>query len=110
MGWTFKRETINAALFLAVSSGDRALIKRWLEKGADLHANDDHALRLAAERGRLEIIEYLVEAGSNPDHPCLFEAAKTQASIRSWLEHRRLKQGSSEPIQAKTGLKRGGAM
>jgi hypothetical protein len=39
---------------------------KWLvENGADIHADNDMAIRVCAEYGHLEIIKYLVEKGAN---------------------------------------------
>jgi len=36
-----------------------------VEQGADLHAQNDYALRLAAENGHLKVVKYLLEQGAN---------------------------------------------
>jgi hypothetical protein len=47
-----------------------------VEEGADLHADNDKALELAAEQGNLKIVKFLVENGANP-------AANDYAAIKA---------------------------
>ena len=44
---------------------DINVIKMLVENGADIHANNDAALRHAAYRGHLEVVKYLVEKGAD---------------------------------------------
>jgi len=41
------------------------VIKGLLEEGADIHADDDHALKWASQKGYLETIKLLLEYGAN---------------------------------------------
>lgn len=52
-------------LIKSVQKGDIWLIKQLLEAGADVHAQNDYALRLASEYGHTEVLELLLEAGAN---------------------------------------------
>ena len=52
-------------LFKAVINNDLENIKDLIEQGADLHANHEGALRLAADFGHLEVVKYLLEQGAN---------------------------------------------
>ena len=36
-----------------------------VENGANIHANNDYALRLASKNGYLEVVMFLVEKGAN---------------------------------------------
>ena len=47
------------ALRLASEYGHLETAKFLIENGADVHARDDEALRWASERGHLEVIKYL---------------------------------------------------
>ena len=47
------------ALQLAASNGQLEVVKYLVEQGADIHAWDDYALRWAAENGQLEVVKYL---------------------------------------------------
>ncbi len=40
-------------------------VSMMLFKGADVHAQNDHALRLASNNGHLEVVRYLVEKGAD---------------------------------------------
>ena len=40
-------------------------IKKLIEQGANVHAEDDYAIGYAAENGHLEIVKYLVSQGAN---------------------------------------------
>ena len=53
------------ALKLAAINGYLELVKYLLEQGANLHAENDDALRSAAVSGHLEVVKYLLEQGAN---------------------------------------------
>ncbi len=53
-------------LFEWVRMGDIAGVKAALASGANIHANDDLALRQAAHNGHAEIVSLLLAAGANP--------------------------------------------
>ena len=36
-----------------------------MEHGADIHENDEQALRISSENGHLELVKYLVEKGAD---------------------------------------------
>ena len=46
-------------LFTAVGKGDLDAVKILIQKGADLHAEGDNALRLAAFNGHPDIVKIL---------------------------------------------------
>ena len=46
-------------LIEASRTGNLDLIKDLISKGADIHAQDDEALRWASKHGHLEIVNYL---------------------------------------------------
>jgi len=46
-------------LISAAESGHLDVVKYLVEKGADVHADDDGALRWAAESGHLDVVKYL---------------------------------------------------
>jgi len=50
---------------MAARNGHRELVKYLLEQGADLHAENDEALQLAAVNGHLEVVKYLLEQGAD---------------------------------------------
>ncbi len=41
------------------------VVKYLVEQGADIHADDDYAMRWASERGHLEVVKYLIEHGAD---------------------------------------------
>ena len=49
------------ALRRAVYNGHTDMVQLLLEHGADVHANDDQALRLAAENGHVDMMLLLLE-------------------------------------------------
>ncbi len=55
----------DANLRQAIDNDNLIGVKYLLEMGADIHANDNYALRFSAENGRLEIVKYLVEMGAD---------------------------------------------
>ncbi len=40
-------------------------VKRIIKSGANIHAQNDHAIRWASVNGYLEVVKYLVEHGAN---------------------------------------------
>lgn len=54
-----------AALRLAARNGHIDIVKFLVAQGADIHADDDDALRVAAEFGQLDIVRYLVDQGAD---------------------------------------------
>ncbi len=53
------------ALGLAAYYDQLDVVKYLVEKGANIHAQDERALRGAAEYGQLDVVKYLVERGAN---------------------------------------------
>ena len=52
-------------LIWASRNGHLDIVKYLVGKGANIHADDDEALRLASHYGHLEVVKYLVEKGAN---------------------------------------------
>ena len=61
----FAKNDKNEMLFKASEKGELLLAKEALKRGADIHTEEDAALRLASMNGHLEIVKYLVENGAN---------------------------------------------
>jgi hypothetical protein len=55
----------NELLFNFSETGSPSDIKLALEKGADIHAKSDYALRLAAENDNNDVVEFLLKNGAN---------------------------------------------
>ena len=55
----------NEKLIDASKTGDLSSVKYLIEMGADVHADDDYALRWAAEYGHLDVVRYLIERGAD---------------------------------------------
>jgi ankyrin repeat protein len=55
------QKELNSSLFKYAKLGDLINIKLLLEQGADIHAQDDYALRLSASKGNLDMVKYLIE-------------------------------------------------
>jgi len=55
----------DCALRWAADCGHLEVVKYLLERGADLHAENDWALRWAARNGYLEVVKYLLEYGAD---------------------------------------------
>jgi ankyrin repeat protein len=57
------------ALRVASRSGRTETVKLLLEKGADVHAGDDYALRVASLNGHTETVKVLEAAMKSPARP-----------------------------------------
>ena len=60
-----EKKNLNQKLIEAAKSGNLEVVKYLVENGADIHAEKDYALRLAAYNGHLDVVKYLVEKGVN---------------------------------------------
>ena len=72
------------ALRSAADGGHLELVKYLVTKGADVHADDDQALRSAAIKGHLELVKYLVTKGA--DVHAKDDSALRSAAIKGHLE------------------------
>jgi hypothetical protein len=54
------QKELNSSLFKYAKLRDLINIKLLLEQGANIHFDNDYALKWSAERGYLEIVKYLV--------------------------------------------------
>ena len=52
-------------LDIAASEGHLEIVKYLVNKGANIHAGDDYAVRVASRRGHLEIVKYLIKKGAD---------------------------------------------
>ncbi|MGB5860131.1 MAG: ankyrin repeat domain-containing protein, partial [Pseudomonas aeruginosa] len=52
---------LNEQLIDAARVGNLEELRRLVQQGADLHTDDECALRLAASNGHFEVVKYLVE-------------------------------------------------
>ena len=59
---------MDALLKNACRTGDLEVMKYLYGSGADIHAYSDGALRLAAECGHLEVVEYLRSVALHETH------------------------------------------
>ena len=53
------------ALRHAAENGQLKIVKYFIKNEADIHAHNDFALRHAAHNGHLEVVKYLLEKGAN---------------------------------------------
>ena len=62
-----KQFLVNYQLLLRISAetGELELVKEAIERGVEIHENDEYALRLASYNGQLEVIKYLVSLGAD---------------------------------------------
>jgi len=58
-------EKLNARLISSAERGNLNIVKKMLEKGADIHAQDDEALITSTRKGHFNIVKYLVESGAD---------------------------------------------
>jgi|GEM_PF-6169571 len=62
--------SLNDKFHIAVSEGDVAAMRQFIDQGADISAPDDmggNALHAAAMKGHLDIVEYLIQKGTGVD-------------------------------------------
>ena len=59
------RDKLNQSLIDASAQGDAEGVKSLLKAGADVHKDDDYAVRLASEDGRVEVVRLLIAAGAD---------------------------------------------
>jgi len=52
----------------ACHKGDLEKVKKLVEQGVNIHADNEFALRIASECGYLELVKYLVEQGADVHH------------------------------------------
>lgn len=77
----FIDDFLNETLARAARHGNLEMLKYLIEKkGADLHAEDEKALRVASQNGHLDVVKYLVERGA--DVHAMFEGALRFAAAR----------------------------
>ena len=60
------------ALRVASSNGHIDIVKYLVDLGADIHANNDEAVNLANRYGYHDVVKYLVSLGSPQPEPVLF--------------------------------------
>ena len=57
--------SVNKRLIRASKEGQLDAVIKSIEYGADIHTENDQALRLASKYGHLDVVKYLVEQGAN---------------------------------------------
>ena len=65
---------INKAFIGAAKNNHQTTVEYLIDKEADIHADNDQALRLTAGRGYVKIVKYLLEKGANIN--VLYDALK----------------------------------
>jgi hypothetical protein len=71
------------ALRMASATGHLPVVQFLIEHGADVHANDDEALREASENGQLPVVQFLIQHGA--DFQAINNWALRWASTRGHL-------------------------
>lgn len=58
-------KTLERQLFDSARTGDLKSVKRVLLEGADIHEDDDYALRVAAQNGHHDVVDLLLKSGAD---------------------------------------------
>ena len=75
-------------LLEAVKNNDLESIKDLVEQGANLHTENEEALRCAAEKGHLEVVKYLIDLHASEDGALRWAAEYGQLEVVKYLlEH-----------------------
>ena len=56
---------LNKLLIKSAINGNLEEVRSLVERGADIHAENDYALKSSAVNGHLDVVKYLVERGAN---------------------------------------------
>ena len=84
---------INGKLCEAANNGDLEGVRKALDRGADVHALNDYALRLAAEYGHLEVVELLLDRGAD-----IYKALENKANVFSFIRKLDLTTNAKEAL------------
>ena len=55
----------NYALRFSSENGHIEVVKFLIEKGANIHAGDDYAIKWSSLNGHIEVVKFLIEKGAN---------------------------------------------
>ena len=99
-------QALTSAFVVAARDGQTEIVELLLEAGADVHAWEDVALRLAADGGHVETIQALLEAGADvhaendeslhgAEENCHSEAARL---LQQWAGRRVVDKPPSPPM------------
>lgn len=109
-----KQTDIHQQLYYNAGCGELAKVKELHEQGADINfksRSHDTPLMNAAKQGRLNVVEYLLEKGANPNHKdengktaFLLAAEYLSSTFESNIHYWRLIQGSKNTQENKTEL------
>ncbi len=64
-GGDISQNILNRMIIEMAKEGSVKGVSMMLSEGADIHADNDFALRWASEKGHLEVVKYLTERGAN---------------------------------------------
>jgi ankyrin repeat protein len=81
---TLEIPNIPQVLYIAAVNGSLNVIKYIVSIGADIHVQDDYAVRWASAHGHLDVVKYLVSVGSDIHAHC--EYAFRLASAQGYLD------------------------
>ena len=65
--YALKYEDLESKLRVAAHTGDLEVIKSLVEKGVDVHIDNDYAFRYACQNGHFEIVKFLTDTGIKND-------------------------------------------
>jgi ankyrin repeat protein len=82
IGLNIVDDAISLAFTSAAFHGNLSILKYTIEKGADIHTNNDVAVRVAAHNGHLHILRYLIDTvGMIADYDSALNVAANQGQL-----------------------------
>lgn len=100
----FTQEQLDKKLFAAAENGNLPLVQKLIAQGANVHAKDDAAFRIAAKYGYASLVKYLLELpeGQRPNVHAAGDEALWESSVHGQVPVAEVlfAHGATIPIEA----------